>query len=331
MMNLARRLRFLTPWVVVAGLAVGAYFGYDYYQRYRAEQDRAAAAAALRTEVVQRGDIVASVSATGSILPEREANLFFSLPGTVAAILVDSGQPVERGQALARLDDAALQLALEQAQSAVTVAELSRAKLLAGPAAGDIEVAEANLRSANARLGDVLAGAGDQEEAIAELKYNNLLADYQALSNQYNSLVQFAQENPRFAPPQDTLDSMKANLESAYFAAEIARLQWEQTQQGGGQGPTAVAYAQVAQARAVLSQTMAGPTTLQLLQADLDVAQAQTAVERARLRLGQAELVAPFSGVVGSVGAKAGEPAGAGAAAIVLLDISRFHLDVSVD
>jgi HlyD family secretion protein len=92
-----------------------------------------------------------------------------------------------------------------------------------------------------------------------------------------------------------------------------------------------VAYAQVAQARAVLSQTMAGPTTLQLLQADLDVAQAQTAVERARLRLGQAELVAPFSGVVGSVGAKAGEPAGAGAAAIVLLDISRFHLDVSVD
>jgi HlyD family secretion protein len=245
--------------------------------------------------------------------------------------LVETGQPVETGQILARLDDRPLRLALEQAQAAVTMAELGRAQLAAGPLAGDIAVAEANLRSANARLADVFAGAGDQEVAIAELKYNNLLADYQSLSNQYNSLVQFAQENPRFAPPQDTLDSLKANVENAYFAAEIARLQVQQARQGAGDGPAAVASAQVAQARAVLSQTVAGPTALQLSQADLDVAAAELGVERAALRLGQAELRAPFAGVVSTVAAKPGEPAGPALPALVLLDLSRFHLDVTVD
>jgi HlyD family secretion protein len=324
-------LRFLVPWLAIAAVAAGAYAGYSFYQQYQAEQARVAAAAALRTEVIRRGDIVASVSATGAILPERQANLFFSLPGTVASVLVESGDVVEPGQVLARLDDTALVLALRQAQDAAHVAELERGKLLAGPAAGDIAVAEANLRSANARLGDVLAGAGEQEAAIARLKYENLVADYQALSNQYNSLVQFAQENPRFAPPQDTLDSLKGNVENAYFTAEIARLQLAQTEQGGGEGPTAVAYAQVAQARAVLSQTLAGPTTLQLMQADLAVEQAETAVEQADLRLQQAELTAPFGGVVASVGVQAGEPAGPGVPVVVLLDLARFHLDVTVD
>jgi HlyD family secretion protein len=326
-----RVLRVLTPWLVVLLLAAGGYFGVRYYQRYQVEQARAAALAALRVETVQRGDIVASVSATGSILPQGQANLSFAVPGVVAAVLVETGQPVEAGQVLARLDDRPLELALEQAQAAVTVAELSRAKLAAGPFEGDIAVAEANLRSANARLADVRAGAGGQEVAIAELRYTNLLADYRSLSDQYNGLVQFAQENPRFAPSQDTLDSVKANVEGAYFTAEIARLQLEQARQGGGDGLAAVALAQVAQARAVLTQTLAGPPALQLAQADLDVAAAQLGVERAALRLGQSSLRAPFAGVVSTVAAKPGEPAGPGLPAVVLLDLSRFYLDVTVD
>ena len=32
---------------------------------------------------------------------------------------------------------------------------------------------------------------------------------FRKLNEQYNNLVLFAQENPRFAPPQDTLDQLK--------------------------------------------------------------------------------------------------------------------------
>lgn len=323
--------RRLLPWLVLLVVIAGAAGGYYYYQQVQAERAGAAEVAALRTETVRRGDITALVSATGSILPAQQSSLFFTVPGTVLAVLVESGDTVAAGQLLAQVDDTALALAVQQAQDAVTVAEITRAQLLAGPAEGDIAVAEANVRSANARLSDLTTGADDQETAIAQLRYDNLLADFQALNNQYNSLVQFAADNPRFAPPQSTLDSLKTNMESAYFAAEVARLQVVQTQQGAGDGPISVAYAQIAQARAVLSQTLAAATPLQIEQANLSITQAQTALARAELRLSQTELRAPFAGLVGSVGVKVGEPAGATTPAVVLLDTSAFHLDVTVD
>jgi HlyD family secretion protein len=100
---------------------------------------------------------------------------------------------------------------------------------------------------------------------------------------------------------------------------------------GGGPGPTSVAYAQVAQARAALSQTMAAATPLQIEQADLAVEQAQSAVERAEWQLSLAELRAPYAGIIGSVGVSMGEPTVLTTPAIVLLDSAEFHLDVNVD
>ncbi len=331
MKSVLPRLRVLVPWLVLALVAAAAYYGYTYYQQVQAEAAHAEELAALRTETIRRGSLVATVNATGSILPEAQSSLFFSAPGTVVEVLVEAGDEVHAGDLLVRLDATSLRLAAQQAQDALTVAELDRAKLLAGPDMNDISIAEANLRSANARLAEASAGAGDQEVAIAELKYDNLLADYQALSNQYNDLVYFAQENPQFAPPADTLDRLRGNVENAFFIAEIARLQVEQAREGGGPGPISVAYAQVAQAQAVLSQTLALATPLQIEQADLAVDRAASALARATWRLTLAELRAPFDGLVGSVGVKPGEPAGAGAPAVILLDLRQYHLDVTVD
>ena len=324
-------LRAILPWLILAVIVAGGVGGYYYYQQLQAEKARAAEAAALRTETIARGDITARVSATGSILPTQQSNLFFAVPGTVVAVLVESGDTVKTGQLLARVDATTLALAVQQAEDAVTVAQITRDQLLAGPRAGDVAVAQANLRAANARAAEVSGGAADEEVAIAQLRYDNLLADYQNLNNQYNTLVQFAADNPRFAPSQDTLDSLKSTMEAAYFTAEVARLQLVQTQSGGGDGPVSVAYAQIVQARAVLSQTLAGATPLQIEQAELSIAQAQTALAQAELRLSQTELRAPFSGLVGSVGVKVGEPAGAATPAVVLLDTTQFHLDVTVD
>ena len=230
-------LRAILPWLILAVIVAGGVGGYYYYQQLQAEKARAAEAAALRTETIARGDITARVSATGSILPTQQSNLFFAVPGTVVAVLVESGDTVKTGQLLARVDATTLALAVQQAEDAVTVAQITRDQLLAGPRAGDVAVAQANLRAANARAAEVSGGAADEEVAIAQLRYDNLLADYQNLNNQYNTLVQFAADNPRFAPSQDTLDSLKSTMEAAYFTAEVARLQLVQTQSGGGDGP----------------------------------------------------------------------------------------------
>ena len=323
--------RALLPWLVVAGIASAAVGAYAWYQQRTAAAARQAALAALRTETVALGSLVARVSATGAMLPEQQTNLFFLTPGTVAEVLVESGDAVEAGQVLARLDATTQRLALQQALDALAMAELNRDKLLAGPAAEDVAVAQANLRSANAAAGDLQAGAGDEEVAIAQIRYDGAQADFRQLNDQYNSLVQFAQDYPQFAPPQDTLDRLKANMEQAYYAAEVARLQLEQTRKGGAPGQLSVAYAQIVQARAVLSQTLALPSDLQLEQAELAVEQARARVARAQLLLEQTELAAPHGGVVAVVDARAGEPAVPAQPALVLLDSSRFHLDVSVD
>src|SRR5688572_21440412 len=112
MQRLSGAWRAALPWLVLAVIIGVGVVGYQVYQQRTAAAAQAAALAALRTETVARGDISARVSATGSILPERQTSLFFLTPGTVAEVLVESGAVVEAGQVLARLDATQQRLAL---------------------------------------------------------------------------------------------------------------------------------------------------------------------------------------------------------------------------
>jgi HlyD family secretion protein len=329
MANVLKILRAQLGWIILGVVALAGAGGWWWYEQYQAEQARLAELAALRTETLTRGDLVATVSATGSLYPNGQANLAFLVPGTVQEVLVSAGDEVKAGQLLARLDDADLQLAVSQAEDALAIAELRQKILLAGPTEDDIAVAKANLRAANASAADASRGAGPQEAEIAKLQYDNASEEFRKLNDQYNQLAQLAKDHPQFAPPQSALDSLKLTQENAYFQAEIARLQWEQAKKPGDPGSVTLAYARIAQAKAQLDQLLAGPTDLQKQQAALAVAQAQLALEQAQERAARVELRAPFAGVVSVVNAKVGEPASG--PVITLLDIRRFQLDVTVN
>jgi HlyD family secretion protein len=318
-------------WLVAFILIAASIGGYFAYQRYQVEQARQAALAALRTEVIARGDLVSQVSATGSLLPEQQSNLFFLLPGTVAEVLVESGDTVRAGQVLARLDDADLHLALQQAEDALAVAQLNRQKLLNGPTEGDIAIAKANLRSANAAVSDLQKGVGQPQVSIAQLQYDAANQKYQQALNQWASAVQFAQDRPQFAPSSEAIDSLKAAADNAYSVAEIGRLQLEQTKNPADAGSLSVGYARINQAKAALEQLQAPLAETQIQQADLAVEQARLALNQATLRATRAELTAPFTGLIAAVNVKAGERAGSGVAAFVIVDAAQFHLDVAVD
>lgn len=323
-------LRANWGWLVLLLLAGAGAGGWYWYDQDQAAQARAKQAAALRTATLAAGDLRATVSATGSLQAVRQANLAFRLPGTVQEVLVKSGAAVTAGQVLARLEAADLELAVTQAENALEIARLRRDKLLAGPTADDVAVAKANLRAANASAADIARGAGPQEAQIAKINYDNAYENFRKLNEQYTNLVDFFNQHPQFPAPQATLDNLKANQESAYYQAEIARLQWNQAKQPGDPGALTVAYARIHQAQAQLDQLQAKLPEVQAQQADLSVAQAQLALDQARQRLARAELRAPFAGVIAAVNVKAGEPAGAGAPAFVLLDASQFRLEVTV-
>ena len=71
---------------------------------------------------VQRGNLLVTITADGSLEMPREVKLKFGTPGTVRDILVEEGQSVNEGALLAKLDDTTQKLAITSAQYNVELA-----------------------------------------------------------------------------------------------------------------------------------------------------------------------------------------------------------------
>jgi HlyD family secretion protein len=106
-------------------------------------------AAPAPTVKVDRGPVSTSVSASGTLVSTNEANLGFADRGKIAEIMVKVGDKVTVGQALARLDDAALTQAYNSAK-----AKLDQQSAALGKITGSytVEGAQASLDAANAVL-----------------------------------------------------------------------------------------------------------------------------------------------------------------------------------
>ena len=90
-----RRLLTVLAVVVLAGAGLGAYV-------WRQQALAQAFQAALRRTTITRGTLISTVSATGSLVPNRRLNLYFSNTLPVAEINVSVGESVRPGQVLAR-------------------------------------------------------------------------------------------------------------------------------------------------------------------------------------------------------------------------------------
>lgn len=82
--------------------------------------------------MVQRGDVEATVSASGTVESASTSNVSFATWGTVAAISVDVGDQVRKGQSLARLDPTSAQADLRTAEANASSASAGVTSALAG-------------------------------------------------------------------------------------------------------------------------------------------------------------------------------------------------------
>src|SRR5439155_18272006 len=78
---------------------------------------------------VQRGNVAATVSATGSVVATKQAKLVFANSGRIKDILVNVGDQVSAGQPLARLLSDTSQVKLDTARSQLTTAQLKPQQL----------------------------------------------------------------------------------------------------------------------------------------------------------------------------------------------------------
>jgi HlyD family secretion protein len=169
------------------------------------------------TATAAAGTIDASVNATGNVEPQAQAELRFAADGTVTEIVVQPGDTVEAGQALARLDTTELQLQVDQAAADLAVAKADMQKLADN--ATPQQLAEAQARVAQAQ-GQVQQAAGsvtrsDIDAARARLdaakaKLASLTAGHTGASSAERA-VQDAQS--RLASQRDQLSLAKTNAE----------------------------------------------------------------------------------------------------------------------
>ena len=111
------RLRILTiNLVIVVAITAVGFWGYSTLHPK-------AAAAALSTVTVSRGDVSSTVSSSGSVISPSDIALAPTTTGTLAKLNVKVGQSVHAGEVLAQMDTTSLKSAVAQAQSSLIQAQ----------------------------------------------------------------------------------------------------------------------------------------------------------------------------------------------------------------
>ena len=157
-----RRALWLVPLIVV--LAAAAYMGRGIIQR-RAQATEPEPGQIVSAEM---GDLSAKTTASGRLLPQREATLALSAAGRVEEVMAQVGDEVKEGDILIQLETDALQRAVRSAEQNLAIQQANLAELHQGPAEEDIAAAEAAVASARAQLDQLIVGPRDEEVATSE-------------------------------------------------------------------------------------------------------------------------------------------------------------------
>src|SRR6266542_4473734 len=109
--------------------------------------------------------VPAAVTAEGVIVPARQARLAFAQPGRIARVAVEPGQQVQAGQVLAALEDAEAALAVRAAEDGLRVARAEAARFEQPARAEDLAALAAAVGAAEAKLAQLQAAGGPDEQA----------------------------------------------------------------------------------------------------------------------------------------------------------------------
>ncbi len=116
----AKRSRIIIAVVAVA--VIGGIVAFNVIKDRRKRVD-------VRTESVGRRDLTATVSASGEVRPKRFVDVSSNVSGRITHMSVREGDPVKRGQILARIDSTRLEADVQQGEAALGArrADLERA------------------------------------------------------------------------------------------------------------------------------------------------------------------------------------------------------------
>ena len=201
-MRLLKKLLVIVVLVALAAVGTGWYFNRS-----------ATAAVEYRTANVTRGDLVATIGATGTVEPEEVVDVGAQVAGQIIEFGkdasgkdVDYGSQVKEGEVLAVIDPA-----IYQAQVTEAAAQLEAAKASVARSVADLETMRSKLDQAG-RDWERAQKLGPSE-ALAQSAYDNYRALFdQAKANIGVGEAAIAQSKASVAQAQSALDRANRNL-----------------------------------------------------------------------------------------------------------------------
>ncbi len=285
---MGRRIAWIAGLALAAGVLGG---GYAVATRDSVgDADRSA----WRTAVVDRGDIVNAVSATGTLSPVNTVEVGSQISGQIAELFADYNSVVTRGQLIARIDPATYASRVAQAGADL---EIARAGVLAQEAAVMRARADAD-NARNAVAGAVAAGA----------RTDAMLQDAEREYERRRALLERGIASTR--------DREKAETEL-------------KSQRAARQGQAAAERA--AQAQALAAQAMIRAAEAQLETARAQVRQREAQLRAAEIDLARTEIRAPVDGVVLSRQVNVGQTVSVQLQTPVLFTLAQDLRDMQVE
>jgi HlyD family secretion protein len=303
----------------------------------------------VRTATVRAGTVRTAVTGTGTLQPSNQQNVAFREGGQLSEVDVKVGDPVTAGQVVAKLDPAAFQSALQQAQGSLASAQANLNNTVSGNA---VATAQHNLATAQTALAQAqtsastTAAADDAAVSAAQRTASATLAADDAAVSAAQKTLSFDQSQlasaeaalatclaphppPGTCTPQQTaVDTArgkvlmdqnaltaaerKRNLDSASQEALVTQAeQRRNTDAAAAQTAINQAQGQVSTAQDALDNaTISRPNTIAQLQGTVTSSAAM--VQVAQQNLDNATLKAPVDGTVATINGAVGEQVQAG-------------------
>jgi HlyD family secretion protein len=281
-----RSLAVLGLFVAAAG--IGTYF----YTRHLSSS------ASLQTARVTRGQLVARVSATGTLNAVITVQVGSQVSGQIKELYADFNSKVTKGQIIARIDPALFQAQVDEAQAQV---QSARATVLSQQAM----VAKTRADLANERAGVAVAQAQTAKAQVA-------VVDGQRTLDRQHQLLQrqlIAQSDVDAAQVASDSDVAQHTATAAQEGAQAALVQ-------SGEAQLKVAEAQLQSAAA-------------------QVGQYEAALRQAQLNLDHSIIRSPADGVVIARNVDVGQTVAASLQAptlfLIAQDLTKMQVDTSID
>jgi HlyD family secretion protein len=232
------RIPRLAKWIIVIALCVlAAVLGWVWWSHLQAQ-------VTYETAALERGSILANITATGTLNPVVNVQVGSQVSGNIKALYADFNTKVTKDQLVALIDPQIFQAQVDQASAAVA------------SAGAGVVTSAAQVEKAKADLAGAVATKSNMESVLAKDKANALNAQFQwkraeqlskagVVSDQDRDTAKAAYDasQAQITADQSQIDAAEQNIQSAKSQVNVAIAQWKTSQ------------AQQQQAQAALAQT----------------------------------------------------------------------------